>query len=298
MLQKSTEAKNKIVEAEGLESIQLAVMASRDDKGINTTSLAKNLSEINGLTDINNSVITEDTAITLPKSVKLNNVKYKIKEDGTVIMNNSILPDEYQKIKYIESSGKQYINTKVSPYGIYTYRWTGILSKTNALWGSYQSGKANSGTLYMGKVYCFGESTIELPSEIFGTISTGEVIMNFDTLKTTVKVSNFEKELAVQNGNYPTQAIYLFAQANPNGGAEAFSTYKLNNFQMIINNVTIKNFIPCYSTTAVTDVNGKQCSAGTIGMYDTVEGKFYTNQGTGTFGYETEDGTYVEPTNN
>ena len=43
------------------------------------------------------------------------------------------------------------------------------------------------------------------------------------------------------------------------------------------------NLIPCYSTTTVTDVNGNQCSSGTKGMYDLVEGKFYTNQGTGEF---------------
>ena len=45
----------------------------------------------------------------------------------------------------------------------------------------------------------------------------------------------------------------------------------------------IRNLIPCYSIALVTDVEGKQCSSSTIGLYDTVEGKFYTNQGTGEF---------------
>ena len=115
MLQKAGDAKNKTVEAEGLESIQLAVMASYDDKGINTTSLAKNLSEINGLTDTNNQVISEDTTITLPKSVKLNNTKYDIKKDGTVIINNKILPAEYEQVKYLKSSGTQFINSMYFP---------------------------------------------------------------------------------------------------------------------------------------------------------------------------------------
>ena len=44
-----------------------------------------------------------------------------------------------------------------------------------------------------------------------------------------------------------------------------------------------RSFIPCYSITTVTDVNGKQCQKDTIGLYDMVEGKFYTNQGTGEF---------------
>ena len=59
-------------------------MASYDNRGINTTSLAENLSKINGLTDTNNQAINENTVITLPKNFKLDNVKYKIKEDGTV----------------------------------------------------------------------------------------------------------------------------------------------------------------------------------------------------------------------
>lgn len=67
-----------------MERIQLAVMASHDNNGINTTSLAKNLSEINGLTDIDNNIIIESTEITLPKIIKLNNFSYKIKVDGEV----------------------------------------------------------------------------------------------------------------------------------------------------------------------------------------------------------------------
>ena len=51
LLQKAGETRNTNIEAEGLERIQLAVMASHDNNGINTTSLAKNLSEINDLTE-------------------------------------------------------------------------------------------------------------------------------------------------------------------------------------------------------------------------------------------------------
>ena len=61
-------------------------------------------------------------------------------------------------------------------------------------------------------------------------------------------------------------------------------------YQMkIYNNTTlVRYFVPCYSNIVVTDVNGKQCPKGTAGLYDLVEGKFYSNQGTGTFGIPTE----------
>ena len=45
----------------------------------------------------------------------------------------------------------------------------------------------------------------------------------------------------------------------------------------------VRDFIPCYCTTTVTDTTNKQCPAGTRGLYDLVTGKFYTNQGTGNF---------------
>ena len=49
------------------------------------------------------------------------------------------------------------------------------------------------------------------------------------------------------------------------------------------NDKLIFNGIPCYCTTTVTNVDGESCPKDTIGLYDTVEGKFYTNKGTGTF---------------
>ena len=84
LLQKAGEAKNTTLEAEGLERIKLAVMASHDKDGINTISLAKNISQINGLTDTNNQAISENTEITLPIIINLNNNQYKINKDENV----------------------------------------------------------------------------------------------------------------------------------------------------------------------------------------------------------------------
>ena len=106
--------------------------------------------------------------------------------------------------------------------------------------------------------------------------------------------------------NYETgKTSHTFTKLAPDCITDMFNRNKEGVFRGKIYDIRIydkynliKKFIPCCTTTIVTDVNGKQCSAGTAGLYDTVEGKFYTNQGSGTFGYETEDGTYVEPTNN
>ena len=112
LLTKAGEAKTTNSEAEGLERIQLAVMASRDDRGINTAFLAKNLSEINGLTDNTDQVISESTEIRIPKVIKLNSIQYIIYQDGNVEKIIEGLPSRYKKVEYIESTGTQWIDTE------------------------------------------------------------------------------------------------------------------------------------------------------------------------------------------
>ena len=297
LLTKAEQAKNTTVEAEGLERLQLAVVASHDKNGINTTLLVKNLSEINGLTDINNQVITEDTAITLPKSVKLNNIKYKIKKDGTVIINNSILPDEYEQVEYIESSGTQWIDTKFLPQSNIKYKYSADFKLEDF---------SKEKQTIMGNDTC--DIRIDKNGYINGQISQPYIGINRHSIVIEVQKS--------QNGNHRficscdglvyasseytywvNKNISIFTNLTYNNRISKAKIFSANIFN---NDNIVRDFIPCYSTTTVTDVDEKQCSAGTAGLYDTVNGNFYTNQGTGTFGYETLDGTYVapSPTNN
>lgn len=44
--------------------------------------------------------------------------------------------------------------------------------------------------------------------------------------------------------------------------------------------VLIRNFIPCKATTTTTNANDIEVPENTKGLYDLVEGKFYTNQNT------------------
>ena len=58
---------------------------------------------------------------------------------------------------------------------------------------------------------------------------------------------------------------------------------KIYGVKIFENDVPLRDFIPCYATTTVTNVKGNSCPEGTIGLYDTVNNKFYTNAGSGTF---------------
>lgn len=85
IIKSAIKVKNSYINAEGLENIQLAVLASLNRNGdIDTISLAKNLSLIDGLTDEENQAISENSEITLPKSVKFNNISYRINSEGEV----------------------------------------------------------------------------------------------------------------------------------------------------------------------------------------------------------------------
>ena len=82
LLQKATNAKEKSVEAEGLEKVRLARMASYDNEGkIDTKKLAENLNKIEGIENVGDD-------IELPSSVKWNSgkgvFKYKITDEGDV----------------------------------------------------------------------------------------------------------------------------------------------------------------------------------------------------------------------
>ena len=62
--------------------------------------------------------------------------------------------------------------------------------------------------------------------------------------------------------------VYYGGNGNPN--TECFVKAKLYSSQIYDNNNLVRNFIPC-----------KRKSDNKPGLYDLVEGKFYTNQGSG-----------------
>ncbi len=67
-------------------------------------------------------------------------------------------------------------------------------------------------------------------------------------------------------------------------GANYFCKQKVYCCQIYDDNKLVRNLIPCCCNTNVNDKTDKKCQKGTSGLYDTVEGKFYTNQGDKTKG--------------
>ena len=217
-----------------------------------------------------------------------NNLDKKEKEYAqslNVNKNESLLPCEYQQVEYIESTGTQYIDTKMIPNQDtdinIKFKFTFLSDINNSVFGSRASANKDHYGLTVGSrsyhMFYYGyDNHSDMTNEQ----------ANIDKYYEIKKEKNllFINEKKVYESEYNNftcpGSLYIFAIHEQNY-TSFYSKMKL--YDMIIgeNNNVIRNFIPCYSITPVTDVNGKSCPNGTKGMYDTVEGKFYTNQGTG-----------------
>ena len=206
------------------------------------------------------------------------NVKEKIK----------LLPDEYQQVEYIDSSGTQYIDT-----GLLAQDYSDInceikgnyikIEPTKTIFGA-----GNNNTWYLIGILFgvrdFGAQKGTAGTEVkFCSADLNEHIFTLDLKNGVAYLDNYLQINLANNGNKISKNYILFSNMNGNEWTKAASSFSMKYCKIIKDEVLIRNFVPCYSTTTVEDVNGKSCPKGTKGLYDTVKGKFYTNQGTGEF---------------
>ena len=192
------------------------------------------------------------------------------------------LPEGFIELEYIESTGTQWIDTKIiSSTEIQTnfdFEYTSINSSYNRIFGTaYTSGSqygvrgsSNTNGYFYGELPNGSSKTIDTI-----TLETGKKYqIRFNEDKKII-INNTESSL---NGNNKigVQNIFLFSH----NGQNYPSMIKLYYCEMFDGNTRIREFIPCYTTKAVTNADGDTVPANTKGLYDIVEGKFYTNQNT------------------
>ena len=216
-----------------------------------------------------------------------NNLNEKEKEYAKSLNVNEkvkLLPEEYQQVEYIESTGTEYIDTKKfldSNKGIMIqfslsenvgnneFSLCGVLNPNMNI-GGYKSKWLYSYRNSLGAVIT--DINIDLLKHNISVNFLNNKLFKFDNTEFDLPNSVFS------NSKY----MYIFC-SNHNNSTYIKTKCKIFNVKITNFENFIADFIPCYSTTSVVDVDGKECPSGTIGMYDTVEGKFYTNQGTGDF---------------
>lgn len=289
LLPKATTAKEKQDDAKELELIKLAVSAAQvaGEGKLNTTNL-KNELKIN----LNDNDIDDNLK---PISNYWNYKGYKIENNGNV--EKLLLPKEYQQVEYIENTSVQFIDTlfrgnqdtKIVCEAVITdsfksgyyqglFGATDVdgskeLNRNTVHMHRYTSSELIVMAVYGSKVVCKGfkgditeKHIYELDKNIFKV--DNNMIYTYD-------YTSFEN----------TKNINIFRDNNNINSSQEkrCCLMKLYSFLIYDDDELVRNFIPCYSTTTVTDVEGIVRAKDTIGLYDIVNNKFYTNKESGTF---------------
>lgn len=184
----------------------------------------------------------------------------------------SKLPSGYTELEYIESSGKQWINTGFNPKSTTRVKVSAKFlggATTSALFGARSTASGTD-----PKSFTFLVVSQKPRSDYFGSSKTGA-----QTVSTSRVEIDWNKNVCLINSDTIThtatsavsnRALYLFA-VNTAGSARLPATMQLYSCAIYDNGTFIRDFVPCKN------------ASGAVGLYDTVEGQFYANAGTGSF---------------
>ena len=185
--------------------------------------------------------------------------------------NYSILPSEYQEVEYLESTGTQYIDTDVMAntdietdivFSITEHNgYSRVFGATNISGSQYgvRKNSADGTGAFLGELLAKGQIGFSTFQEdtiyhlIFNQREDHGVYLN----------GQYFGKFIPDNYKDGTLSIYIFTQNQGNN----FMKGRMYSCK-IYNSILVRDFIPCYRK-----------SDSKPGMYDTVNGVFYTNQG-------------------
>lgn len=191
----------------------------------------------------------------------------------------SRLPEGYTELKYIESTGTQYISTDVKP--AITTKMVMDVEVTDT-----GTGFLFGGTRYLNKLNyrydMFSSSNyfyvaVCNASSSYTPIATEEnvlrrVSIEFAPQDGTVRIDSVAHSISAPvslNSAYMVN-LYLLGR-NYNGAVRQPAKAKLYSAQIYGGTSLVKDFVPCTNP------------SGAVGLYDLVSGSFFGNAGTGTF---------------
>lgn len=237
---------------------------------------------INGKANEVNSIFIGDSN---NKAQQVLDLYYGIENKAIQIpLSNPILPKEYQQVKYIESTGVQYIDTEVPikmPIKVIAeLEWpidtsTGIKCFIGATGGTNYS--------VCPIVTSYSDPDFKIGMRYVYSIGSNKYIANFDTkYKIDSLIKKNEQHIYINDDNtWENSAsndiqksinMYMFAENINNNNINFYAKVKMYSTKIYVNNSLTRNFYPCYR---------KQDNV--IGLYDLVNNVFYINNGTETF---------------
>ena len=190
------------------------------------------------------------------------------------------LPSEYQQVEWIESSGTQYIDSGVllsSDYGFDIKFLTTNYIGSGGNYGCVFGGR-NGSRDYQLTTFAYGNNkgTLRWGNSNTLALNAGITLGVEQNCKCTnaVFTNCLGDDYAITDSALQTiRSAYLFGLNNNGSFAQSGSGCRIYYLKFYDDtNTLIRDFIPCYRK-----------SDNEIGMYDTVNDTFYTNQGSGTF---------------
>lgn len=192
--------------------------------------------------------------------------------DLNASINSAFLPIEYQQILYLQSTGTQYIDTGVDLFSVENHKIIidfepTILYNYNTIWGTSYDADTFEGWIYGNGNLASRYNNTRYGSDNSVTINnryTLELQKNGTTLTKTLNNNLIGSNTA--SSKITSANFYLFLSGSDYG------KYKLYSSQLYKNNELVRDFVPCYRK-----------SDNVAGLYDIINGTFYTNAGSGTF---------------
>ena len=184
------------------------------------------------------------------------------------------IPSEYQEVEYLQSTGTQYILTDIIPkdkYGAYVKGSYMATSNNNMFFGSKGSDDSRFWIYSTNNNIYFGFNT-NLTTSTSTINSINELKLNFLNDRKTYFNGVSTNNLSTVSFRGNTAPIAIFA-SNTAGSIGNKGSVKIYNLKISDEDKVIANFVPVY-----------RISDNVAGLYDTINQKFYTNNGTGTFG--------------
>lgn len=195
-----------------------------------------------------------------------------------IVKQDELLPREYQRVEYIESSGTQWIDTGVSASIAHKLKWELDAQMLSSLEvnGCFFGSRSSSTRYYQ---FCHNAGVNGWITQSGGVTYKDVGQKNNDRNQFVYDVKNAiftqnSTSYTVQQAQSVTDSttVGLFARKDYGNVLSRQSSVRLWSFKVYENDVVIRDFIPCYRK-----------SDNEIGVYDIVNDLFYTNQGTGEF---------------
>ena len=194
---------------------------------------------------------------------------------------NVVLPTGYKRLESIEATGTQYIDTGIKENTAYGLEAHMEVTGSAILWQSLISGTLDNFTL--GSTNNASGSNTPSLDGLYIRLRTAEVLLkrqNAIIPEQSNKIIigggevfiNDEKVTTYTNGALSTGSNNLFVFTN--SAKSRYGYMKLYKLHIYDNNGNaLRSFYPCINPD------------GEIGLFDTIEEKFYPNEGTGLFNY-------------